>query len=103
MLNIEEIRKDNKETKVRHAKRRHNARRKAKHRVEIYRSCSNFSVDAIEKYGGRLKKGFLCGSFHPFYERKWVEDHSNCRNRLSVAHQRALAVSESKMAEYLCA
>lgn len=89
--------------KTKNAMRRKSAEKKKRHRMSIYRNCSNFSDEAILKYGGYLKKGFLTGAFHPSYERKCAEDHSNCRNRLSIAHQRTLTIAESKLSDYFCA
>ena len=31
------------------------------------------------------------------------EDHSNCRNRLSISHQRTLTMTETKLNEFFCA
>lgn len=102
MIDLEEIialRDAKNKQKARYAKRRKDARKMAKHRATIYRECSNFSGDSLQKYGSHLKKGFLTGSFHPSYERKYAEDHSNCRNRLSISHQRTLTMTETKLNE----
>lgn len=105
MIDFEEIialRDEKNKQKVRYAKRRKDAQKKARHRASIYQECSNFSGDSLLKYSSHLKKGFLTGSFHPAYERKYAEDHSNCRNRLSVAYQRTLTIAESKLNDYFC-
>ena len=92
MIDFEEIivlRDEKNKQKARYAKHRKDAQKKARHRVSIYQKCSNFSDDSLQKYGSHLKKGFLTGSFHPSYERKYAEDHSNCRNRLSIRINKA--------------
>lgn len=106
MIDFEEIivlRDEKNKQKARYARHRKDAQKKARHRVSIYQKCSNFSDDSLQKYGSHLKKGFLTGSFHPSYERKYAEDHSNCRNRLSISHQRTLTVTETKLNEFFCA
>ena len=74
-----------------------------KKRGIVYPSIRNVPDDSLQKYGSHLKKGFLTGSFHPSYERKYAEDHSNCRNRLSISHQRTLTMTETKLNEFFCA
>lgn len=104
MLEFEKIialRDKKNKQKSRYAKRRKDAQKKARHRASIYQECSSFSDDSLLKYSSHLKKGFLTGAFHPAYERKYAEDHSNCRNRLSISHQRALMMSETKLNDFI--